>query len=381
MRRNAPPSARELRPAFTLIELLVVIAIIAILIAMLLPAVQKVRESAASASCRNNLHQLAVAAHAYHEQQGRLPPAVLVFGAATNAPSQAFTDLLSSYRATSSGPRFGPNWAVLLLPFMEESNLYNQFSANIRNYMASNGTDQSWRGIRTTQIKKFLCPSDVGRQDVPFANDGGNWARGNYAANAGPGWFNGAINGVSSNSPRPNFVLWNGQAFAQPGGSAGGPMEINWGATLAEISKEDGTANTIMFNEVRVGLNQFDRRGTWAMGVSGASVTAAHATGDCTGPNDINEYSDDIEDCNQLRQTAGLGNTGLGPLNFGCSNDNLPHNWPNWQATARSSHTAFGVNAAFCDGSVRFITNNINETTWFNINSRNDGASQAGQNF
>src|SRR5262249_5826800 len=139
-------------------------------------------------------------------------------------------------------------------------------------------------------------------------------------------------------------------------GSWGGPMGINWGATLTQISQTDGTAATIMFNEVRVGLNEKDRRGVWAMGLAGSSITAANPTGDATVPNDMNEYSDDIEDCNQVRQAMGVGNSGLGKLRMGCSNDNLPNNWPNWQAQARSSHIN-GVNACFCDGSVHFITN------------------------
>src|SRR5438874_9353141 len=87
---------------------------------------------------------------------------------------------------------------------------------------------------------------------------------------------------------------------------------VNWGARLT--AGPDGTSNTVMFNEVRIGLNANDRRGVWAMGLAGSSVTAASAIGDATGPNDGNEYSDDIEDCNALRQAQGVGNSGLGKL-------------------------------------------------------------------
>jgi prepilin-type N-terminal cleavage/methylation domain-containing protein/prepilin-type processing-associated H-X9-DG protein len=353
------------RRAFTLIELLVVIAIIAVLIGLLLPAVQKVRESAANTQCKNNLHQLAIAAAAYHDSQRRLPPAVQV--AQPTLTSGAFDqNNVSAYR--TSGPLFGPNWAVILLPFMEESNLYNTYAAGIANYMPSVGKDTSWRAIGSTPRKKMICPSDRGNIDQGFVLApviAGGWARGSYAANAGPGWLNATVNGADGTGGAQS-----GPTSSNPHG--GGPMGINWGESLQNIAKQDGTSQTILFNELRVGLNQNDRRGCWAMGVSGASVTAAHAIGDCTGPNDTNEYSDDIEDCNNTRQLQGVGNSGLGPMNFGCSNDNLPNNWPNWQATARSWHTG-GVNAAFCDGSVHFIQNSVAQTIWFNMNSRNDG--------
>jgi prepilin-type N-terminal cleavage/methylation domain-containing protein/prepilin-type processing-associated H-X9-DG protein len=351
-----PPRKPVPRPrtAFTLIELLVVIAIIAILIGLLVPAVQKVREAAARIKCSNNIKQFGVAAHNYHDSYGSFPAAVQI----AQPPANGTMNIVSAYRT----PGFGPNWAVILLPFYEQDALYKQNAAGILNYMPSNGTDQSWRNVRSATIPIFYCPSDPAAQTVPFALNGGNWARGNYAASAGSGWFNWTLSGSSNN----------GGALSFSADVGGGPFFINGGARLAQITAADGTANTTMFNEIRIGLNTMDRRGTWAMGLGGASVTCALAIGDCTVPNDFNEYSDDIEDCNMARQAGGVGNTGWGKLQMGCSNDNLPNNWPNWQAQARSRHTN-GVNSCFCDGSVRFILNSVPQSIWFQMNSRDDG--------
>ncbi len=340
------------KKAFTLIELLVVIAIIAILIGLLLPAVQKVREASSRMKCANNFKQLGLACHGYIDTNNALPPYVRI--ANVPATGSGPGDTLSSYRT----PGFGPNWIVFVLPFIEQTALYNQYSAGINNFVPSAGADLSWRGLRSSSINLLLCPSDDGRE-IPFSLNGGNWARGNYAANGGPGLMIDTLGG-SSNLNVGNTTIGDGLT--------GGPMAINWGAKLLEIT--DGTSNNILLNEVRIGINSLDRRGVWAMGLAGASVTGANNRGDCILPNDTLEYSDDIEDCTALKTAA--GSPSLGPLRMGCSADNAPSNWPNWQAQARSKHTG-GVNTCFSDGSVKFITNNIQQNVWGYLQSRNDG--------
>src|SRR5689334_4612 len=104
------------RQGFTLIELLVVIAIIAILIGLLLPAVQKVRAAAARIQCQNNLKQIVVALHNYHDNNGTFPAAVILPGANSG----------NGWSGWNNETNAGPSWAVLILPYIEQANLYNQ---------------------------------------------------------------------------------------------------------------------------------------------------------------------------------------------------------------------------------------------------------------
>jgi len=339
------PLRRLFRRGFTLIELLVVIAIIAILIGLLLPAVQKVREAAARVKCQNNFKQLGLAIHNYHDTNQKFPPAVM----SNTGTAGSFPTYLGRWNDQIN---CGPNWAVLILPYIEQDNLYKAVITNIQNY-AAGLNDQNWRAVGSTVVQTFRCPSEA-NIDTPCTSISNmpNAARGSYAANSGPAYGGLSLGGAPNPAAIPGFGSTNY--------STGGIMSTNYGTTMAELTNEDGTSNTVMFNHVRVGTTSTDPRGTWALGMYGASITGGCPNGDCFGPNDLGGNSDDVLNCNN-RPDIGMGcwNGGWG------------------QANARSIHTN-GVLACMGDGSGRFITNSVAVNTWFFMLSRNDG--QAWQN-
>jgi len=351
MRRPLPRT----RAGFTLIELLVVIAIIAILIGLLLPAVQKVREAAARTQCINNLKQIGIASHSYQDvNNGQLPPAVWI------RSGIAFSDENS----------IGPNFFVMILPFMEQDNLYKaptltagknvtqsimNYTSGIRPGTIGGSNDQDWRIVSSAVIKPYQCPSDPNNAvlftRVSSPNNQG-WARGAYAANTGPGANPGTggppVGGASANY---NMSI-NGVTVSV---AAGGTAAVNWGVNIGQLTNQDGSSNTIMVNHVRAGFDGNDPRGTWAFGMYGASYTGNCPQGDCRGPNDGGDNSDDVVGCsNRPAQNMGCWNGGYG------------------QGNARAAHSGVTV-AAMGDASARTISNSISLNTWFFMQSRNDG--------
>jgi len=286
---------RLLRSGFTLIELLVVIAIIAILIGLLLPAVQKVREAAARMSCSNNIKQIVLSTHSYHDANGKFP---------------------------SSGPQAtysmsGANWSWLaeILPYIEQGNLYVQLgipTANLGNQA----------GLAAT-IKTFDCPSDsnVSQPRTNTADIGGTVGQTSYKGVCGANWEWGSSDAAAlNNSP----AIYGAQGLDQGNGifyrSDGVPGTAGHGP-LTMVSIADGTSNTFMVGEDIPSKNQ------WC-----AWPYANACTGTCAIP--MNNA--------MFPGQAGYNNTG---------------DWPDIYSF-RSYHTN-GCNFGFADGSVEFITNSI----------------------
>lgn len=172
MKRSCAP-----RGGFTLIELLVVIAIIAILVALLLPAVQQAREAARRSSCKNNLKQLGVALHNYHDTHRVFPPGYVI--------NSAF-----STPCSGSNGRNGYGWGTMILPFVEEAALYDALKAETNDFAANR--DWNCTGSQTAKdlvaqvIDTFVCPSDAKGPISNTANASGDCAaKSNYIGVSG----------------------------------------------------------------------------------------------------------------------------------------------------------------------------------------------------
>jgi prepilin-type processing-associated H-X9-DG protein/prepilin-type N-terminal cleavage/methylation domain-containing protein len=214
---------RTSRAAFTLIELLVVIAIISVLFGLLLPAVQKVRGTAARLSCQNNLKQIGLGLHNHHNTHNAFPPGYLAAGPYQDG-------------ATDTAP--GWAWAAFLLPHVEQGNLYEQLNFN--------QPVQNSPGIQSL-LKVYLCPSDLTPTTAFSVVD----AFDNLIASAAPSSYAACVGGDESDT-------------CGPGGR--GVFYRNSRTRLGDVT--DGTSSTILVGERAWG----NANGIWAGAVSGGVI-------------------------------------------------------------------------------------------------------------
>ena len=266
-----------MRRAFTLIELLVVIAIIAVLIALLLPAVQQAREAARRTQCRNNMHQIGLAMHNYHDTHRCFPPAWV--------------------RTVATNGQLHSMW-VMLLPFMDEAALYNayNFDRYILEACTPNNANQT---VMASILSQYNCPSDSGPAVLT------TWACGlhsdsSYVANSGT---NNKGSDTSHQSGQPANTY--------------GPFSPNSRVRIRDI--RDGTSQTLAAGEQRhdTGIASY---GVW-----------------------------------QYKPVWSRGGTGYNVMTI-TDNPMNPTSITPWSFT--SMHEG-GVFFLFCDGQVRFISENI----------------------
>lgn len=299
-------SRKDQRAAFTLVELLVVIAIIGVLVALLLPAVQAAREASRRSQCQNNLKQIGLAVHNFHDTNNELPAARI-------------------------GYEYLP-WTVLIMPFMEQVNLYQQFDPKLK-IAAQNAAAMQ------ASVPGYVCPSrhKSGAQSTQYdGSTGKNGSLGDYAT----------VDGPSADDPPYRRVSATGMIITA---NSTAPAVVGvWKSLTNFASTTDGLSNTIMIGEKHIKSIDIGKESSGGDG----PVLGSYA------------YS--------VMRVAGGRNAGADgnwPLAKGLT-DNV-----GGQAIAvfGSWHSGGAVNFAWGDGSVRPLNNNVNTVTLARLAARNDG--------
>ena len=303
------------RSGFTLVELLVVIAIIGVLVALLLPAVQSAREASRRMKCSNNLKQWSLAMHMHHDQKGTLP------------------------YAKKNNPR--TVWVTNLWPFVEQQALYSKYDFTLGFFEVPNCIANTFDGLIAQRVSIYICPSD--RNVSPFHQGDTFWrAKGSYVVNWGPYTDPYPMTG----QPLPTTLApFGSKNFTNASGSTNFPLQTRF----SEIT--DGTSNTLLLSEVIIHpiSSLRDRRGDQHNDGPGCTIFQTVDT-----PNSGIDSIIDAIACQNYLPFMPCQSTAFGHI------------------TARSRHPS-GVMASYCDGSVRFIPNNIALATWQNLSTMNDG--------
>jgi prepilin-type N-terminal cleavage/methylation domain-containing protein len=222
------------RSAFTLVELLVVIAIIGVLIALLLPAVQFARESARRMSCSNNMRQIGVALHEYHDTHKLFPPQGIYFRGPANQAGLK--------------PHYHKTWCFMILPFMDQDPLYNSAKSELPLWGQLNSSGQP---VVSVSVPSFRCPSDG---SLLTSDKSHGISVSSYGGSEGLHWWEYATFG--------NWAPWGQMGFNSHTCDVSGLFTINKQNKMADIL--DGTSNTVIVAET--GSNGWEGGPIWSSG-------------------------------------------------------------------------------------------------------------------
>jgi len=312
---------------FTLVELLVVIAIIGILIALLLPAVQAAREAARRSQCSNNLKQIGLALHNFHDTYGRLPAANF---------DPLFAQPANSGNYPNNAHRWG--WTVLILPYIEQKQMYDDLYQNYIGKVDANGTAYSpgYGFVHTrTWINTYVCPSDARARQIMSQNNGKTPT--SYKCNRGDQWLN-----------------WD---WHESRGAFGRGDKL----LISFATVSDGTSNTMAVSEAIVGVQNSRLVGEAIARDVGAYNSAPPSL--CLQQVDPNrQFTGNIQGPDLLigwrwadgRNPYTFFYPMLPPNGPSCGNDG-----ENYCIVTASSRHPGGVNVLFLDGAVRFISETI----------------------
>ncbi len=309
------------RVGFTLIELLVVIAIIAILIALLLPAVQQAREAARRTQCKNNLKQIGLAVHNYHDTFNQFAPG-------------AFWSLPATQDCPTGTHQKG-SILVHILPYIDQAPLFNQWDFK-RCDADTSVIPNTTTNIRTNVIPAYRCPSDTSPE-----KNGSGFGVHNYAACFGAGNTGGATGNSTCQCPNTPFQNWlrpNTDPNAVPG------MFTRAYRTTRIRDCVDGTSNTIAFGEVRPDCSNHANAG-WGSSNNGNGLVSTL-------------YPINYDSCNTATPASATA-----ACNYRC-------NWIT-ELGYKSRHVG-GAHMLMCDGSVRFFSENIDMNAYANLGSKAD---------
>jgi len=380
MERQARPSPPPVRAGFTLIELLVVIAIIAILIALLLPAVQQAREAARRTECKNKMKQIGLALHNYESTHRVFPPGRMAPD--KTAGSNAVTSQYTSYSDTAANVWYGNKSVHLfLLPYIDQGNAYNliNFGAMASSRLKNGATivNPNYQAFQTAATV-FICPS------CPYT--GVVITENNYRYNFG------------GSTPWQGAFSWANNTVANSGGvNYGGDGAFTMGASLGFKDWSDGSSNLCVFAERTKGsgfnpatelpkpsdivtMNPRDSTG-------GGGTTPATMFQNCLS----NSYRIDSFSFAYAGRWDGGDYTNGWPTAAYAGTMYNHMGTPNWKGvdcgagsaigdvpgeasiiSARSAHTG-GAQVTMGDGSVRFVSDNIDLNTWRGLGTRGGG--------